>query len=289
MNRIFAFVLSAGLALSAQQAFASPAAVVEGVQMPAWVEHDGVSTPLAPGMALVGGDRVRTGADSRLLVKLAEGSHVKLGANASLYIAAIEPNHGGLFKAALKVFEGAFRFTTEALAKARRRDVSISLNTVTAGIRGTDLWGRSTADKQIVCLIEGKIEVRPDNESAITMDRPLEFYQRERGKSLPVGQVSPEQLAKWAAETEIAKGAGAAMRGGKWSLTLATTATQGEALDVYVSLRAAGYPARIYPAKTDGKRVYDVRIDQLPSLAEAAALAGRLRGNMGVGEPKVSK
>jgi len=288
MKRIHAIVLSAGLALAAAQAIAAPAAVVEGVKMPAWVEHDGVRTPLAPGMALIGGDQVQTGADSRLLVRLAEGSRVRLGANATLLIANIESNRGGFFRAALNVLEGAFRFTTEALAKARRREVSITLRTVTAGIRGTDLWGRSTDAKQIVCLIEGKIEVEPDNEGAITMDRPLQFYQREHGKSLPVGRVSPEQLAKWAAETEIAKGAGAAMRGGKWKLTLATATTQGEALDVYLRLRAAGYPARICPAKAGGKRVYHVRITQLPSRADAEALAGRLRGDMGVAEPKVS-
>ena len=289
MKRVHVLLLGAWLALVAVQAFADPAAVVEGVQSPAWVEHDGVSTPLAPGMVLVAGDRVRTGADSRLLVKLAEGSHVKLGANASLAITALEPDHGGLFKAAMNVLKGAFRFTTAALAKARRRDVNITLNTVTAGIRGTDLWGSSSADKQIVCLIEGKIEVKPDNEAAIMMDQPLEFYRREHGKSLPVGKVSPEQLAKWAAETEIRKGSGAAMRGGKWKLTLATVRTLGEALDLYDALSVAGYPARIYPATASGKRVYRVRITQLPSRAEAEALAGRLRGKLSVTEPKVSR
>ncbi|MGH8738454.1 MAG: SPOR domain-containing protein [Burkholderiales bacterium] len=288
MKRIHSVVLAAGLALLATQGIAAPAAVVEGVQMPAWVEHDGVRTPLAPGMALIAGDQVSTGADSRLLVRLAEGSRVKLGANATLAITELQPNRNGLFRAALHVLEGAFRFTTAVLAKARRRDVSITLNTVTAGIRGTDLWGRSTEDKQIVCLIEGKIEVKPDNEGAITMDRPLEFYQRERGKSLPVGQVSPEQLAKWAAETEIEQGAGAAMRGGKWKLTLAALPTQSDALDLYARVRAAGYPARIYPGMAGGKRVYRVRLTQLPSREEAEALAGRLRGKLGMAEPKVS-
>jgi hypothetical protein len=289
MKRAYSLLLGASLALAAVVAFAAPAAVVEGVQSPAWVEHDGLSTPLAPGTALVVGDRVRTGADARLLVKLAEGSHVKLGANASLAITALEPDHGGFFKAAMKVLEGAFRFTTAALAKARRREVSITLNTVTTGIRGTDLWGSSSADKQIVCLIEGKIEVKPDNEAAITMDQPLEFYQREHGKSLPVGKVSPEQLAKWATETEIEKGAGAATRGGKWKLTLATVRTQGEALDLYDALRVAGYPAGIYPGMSRGKRVYRVRMTQLPSRAEAEALAGRLRGKLGATEPEVSR
>jgi len=289
MKRASRLLFGAWLALAALQASADPAAVVEGVQSPAWVEHGGYSAPLAPGMALVAGDRVRTGPDSRLLVKLSEGSHVRLGANASLTISALEPKHHGVFEAAMSVLRGAFRFTTDELAKARRRNVSITFDTVTAGIRGTDLWGSSTPDKQIVCLIEGKIEVRPGNEAAITMDQPLQFYRREKGKSLPVGRVSAKQLAIWAAETEIQKGAGAALRGGKWKLTLATMRNEGDALDLYVGLRAAGYPAGIYPGEVRGRRVYRVRITQLPSRNEAEALAGRLRGRPGVNAPKVSR
>ena len=48
-------------------------------------------------------------------------------------------------------------------------------------------------------------------------------------------------------------GAGAAMRGGRWKLTRATTRTQGEALDLYGRLRAAGYPALVYPGLAHGK------------------------------------
>jgi hypothetical protein len=91
-------------------------------------------------------------------VKLSEGSLVKLGENAHLELKELEPSDS-LFKAALGVLQGAFRFTTAAVAKNRRRDISISVATVTAGIRGTDLWGKSSPDKQIVCLIEGKVEV----------------------------------------------------------------------------------------------------------------------------------
>jgi len=81
----------AAAALVAGQAFAQPAAVVEGVQMPAWVERSGRTSPVAPGMALQAGDQVRTGAGSRLLVKLSEGSLVKLGENGTLRIAELTP------------------------------------------------------------------------------------------------------------------------------------------------------------------------------------------------------
>ena len=103
------------LAVFAQIALAQPAAVVEGVQMPAWVERGGERKPLTVGTELKGGDAIRTGAGSRALVKLSEGSQVKLGENASLTIVEVNPDSGGFFKAAMRVAEGAFRFTTDLL------------------------------------------------------------------------------------------------------------------------------------------------------------------------------
>ena len=47
MARAQTLLLGASLGLPALQAFADPAApVVEGVQSPAWVEHDAASSPL---------------------------------------------------------------------------------------------------------------------------------------------------------------------------------------------------------------------------------------------------
>jgi len=293
MKRILQILFAALVAFAVSQAVAAPAAVVEGVQMPAWVER-AVSggmrrVPLAPGMELRGGDEVKTGAGSRVYIKLAEGSLVKLGENASLRLLDLQPERGGIFKAALNVLEGAFRFTTDLLAKERRREVSIRVATVTAGIRGTDLWGRSDrADRQIVCLIEGKIEVGAEGEAPVTMDQERQFYQRDKGQTKPLGFVEPTQLAQWARETEIADGQGAVRRGGKWRVTLASAGTQSEALSVYDQLRTAGYAAEIYPLNAGAKRVYVVRISRLPTKADAEALAAQLRGKHGVEEPKVS-
>jgi len=293
MKRMFGIVFAALLVFTALQAAAAPAAVVEGVQMPAWLERT-VSggmrrIPLAPGMELRGGDEVKTGAGSRLYIKLAEGSLVKLGENASLKLLDLQPDRGGFFRAALNVLEGAFRFTTDALAKERRRDVSIRVATVTAGIRGTDLWGKSDpADRQIVCLIEGRIEVGAEGEAPVTMDQERQFYQREKGQTKPLGFVEPVQLAQWAQQTEIAEGQGAVRRGGKWRVTLASVGTQGEALAIYDQVRTAGYAAEIHPAKAGEKRIYVVRISRLPTKADAEALAAQLRGKHGVEEPRVS-
>jgi cell division septation protein DedD len=288
MNCVPRLALAAGLAFALSSSFAAPAALVEGVQMPAWLERDGARAPLAPGVELRSGDRLSTGAGSRLQLRLAEGSRVKLGENASLQLAQINPQREGVFMAALRVVEGAFRFTTDVLAKARRREVSIQVATVTAGIRGTDLWGKSAPERQIVCLIEGKVEVGAEGETPVTMDQPLQFYNRVKGQTQPVGFVSPEQLKRWSEETEIEAGKGAARRGGRWRVTLGSFDTQAAALALYDSVRAAGFAAEIRPAGTPERWIYHVRIAQLPTREEAEALAARLRGQHGVAEPKVS-
>src|SRR3954469_19798418 len=81
---------------------AQVAATVEGVQMPAWVERAGQRLPALAGMELKAGDQVATGAGSRMLVKLADGSLVKLGENGQLRFAELNPAQD-LFRAALNV------------------------------------------------------------------------------------------------------------------------------------------------------------------------------------------
>ena len=286
----FGLVLACAQAVHAANPRGVGGAVVEGVQMPAWVERaDGSRAPLAPGMALSSGEQVRTGANARLLLRLSEGSKVKLGENGVLKIADLKPDEGGIFTATMSVLEGAFRFTTDALMKNRRRLVNINVTTVTVGIRGTDLWGKSDrADRQIVCLIEGSIEVGAAGEAAVTMDQPRQFYRRDKGVTAPIGFVEPAQLAQWALETEIASGRGAARSGGRWKVTLVSADTQEGALTVYDQARADGYAAEIRPVKDGDKHVYHVRIANLPSKEEAQSLAAQLRGKMGAAEPKVS-
>jgi hypothetical protein len=282
-----ALFLALFLAVASVHAVAQPAAVIDGVQMPAWRERDGSRVPLVPGMELRAGDRILTGKDARVLVKLSEGSVVKLGENGTLRLAALQPSQE-LFRAALQVLEGAFRFTTDVAAKARKREVSVRVSQVTIGIRGTDFWGRSRAEREIVCLIEGAIQVGADGEQAVRMDKPRQFYQRDKGKTQPVGFVEAKQLGQWALETEIGEGKGALRRGGRFGVQLATADTRAALLPVHRSLTEAGYPAEISQRKDGDKMSYVVRIRQLPSREEAQALADQLKGKFGVKEPRVS-
>jgi hypothetical protein len=282
-----ATLLAALLAVASLTALAQPAAVIDGVQMPAWRERDGTRVPLVPGMELRAGDRIVTGKDSRALVKLSEGSVVKLGENGRLVLQEVAASKE-LFRAALQVLEGAFRFTTDVAAKARKREVRVAVEQVTIGIRGTDFWGRSRSDVQIVCLIEGAIQVGAAGEQPATMNKPRQFYRREQGRTLPVGLVEAQQLAQWAQETEIADGRGALRRGGRFGVQLATADTREPLLASHKQLTDAGYPAEVAQRKQGQKSSYVLRIRQLPTREEAQSLADQLKGKFGVKDPKVA-
>jgi hypothetical protein len=282
-----ALLLSVLLAIASAPAMAQPAAVIDGVQMPAWRERDGNRVPLVPGMELRAGDRILTGKDSRVLVKLSEGSVVKLGENGTLRLAELQPSKE-LFRAALQVLEGAFRFTTDLAAKARKREVTVRVEQVTIGIRGTDFWGRSRAERQIVCLLEGAIEVGAAGEQPALMNQPRQFYVRDKGKTQPVGFVEAKQLAQWSLETDIQDGKGALRRGGRFSVQLATADKRDALVSIQKQLSDAGYPAEIAQRKAGDKLTHIVRIRQLPSRDEAQALADQLKGKFGVKEPRVS-
>jgi hypothetical protein len=279
-------LLAVGLAPAADQ----PS--VEAVQSPAWVERAGGREPLAVGMFLRNSDRVVTGADARIVLRMPEGSLVKLGSEAQLALDRLsvrrEPE-GTLVTAALEVLRGAFRFTTQAAARYRsRRQMDVRIATVTAGIRGTDIWGKAAEDRDIVCLIEGRISVQRGNDAAFVMDQPLSFYIAPKNAApLPVQPVAPEQLQKWALETDMQPGGGGARRNGRWRIDLARARTQAEALALYDRLREAGYPARIRPIRDAEDYAYAIEIRQLAAEAEAAALAARLMNVPGVTAPRI--
>ncbi|HEV8644896.1 MAG TPA: SPOR domain-containing protein [Burkholderiales bacterium] len=270
----FALLFSATTLLQA-----APAAVVEGVQLPAWFTRDGKRQPLATGTELRSNDEIATGVNSRLLLRLGDGSIVKLGENGQLRLSElVQRPQQNFLRATLKVLEGAFRFTTEAVQRTRAsRDITVQFPTITAGIRGTDIWGKNLGDKEVLVLIEGKITVTRAGDAPVEMKDPLTYLQAPKTGAATVESVLIEQLKAWAAETEIAAGQGAIRKGGRWKLYLASYDRQTEALALYDSLRRDGYPARILPQTGDDGQRYRVRIAGFPNEQEANALGARLK------------
>ena len=276
MRALIAWLLVAFPALAWGQA-----PVVDAVQYPAWLERGGHAVPLVPGTALEPSDRLRTGANARIQLKLPEGSAVKLGENARFVIERAE--NRGIFRAALSVLTGAFRYTTGIYGSGGAREVGIRVKNVTVGIRGTDLWGKSTADRDWVVLLEGKISVASDGNPAVTLDKPLDWYQKPRDSAPEISRADRKTVDEWARETEISSDGAAARQGGRWRTVAAVKPTRDDARALVRTLRAAGYPAEI--AAKGG--YFIVQVANLAGEAEARALMSAIRDVPGVALPTV--
>ncbi|MEQ1881401.1 MAG: FecR domain-containing protein [Burkholderiales bacterium] len=281
-------LLASLLLTTSLNSLAASDAVVEGVQLPAWLTRDTKRQPLAAGAILRAQDEISTGTNSRVLLRLGDGSQVKLGENARLKVSAIaQRREENLLTATLKVIEGAFRFTTSAALSARgRRNVSVQFPTVTVGIRGTDIWGKNLGDSEVVVLIEGAITISRAGDAPVEMKEPLTYLQAPRKGAASVQAVPAQQLGQWAAETEISPGHGFIVRGGRWKINLAEVDSQSAALAIHDRLRVDGYPVKVIPVGS-GQR-FRVLLSGLPSEKEAQSLAARIKTAHSDLEPKVA-
>jgi len=288
-------LLTAGLlvcGLAGTPALARDYAVVDSVQMPAWVERNGVRQPLAPGEALRNRDRVVTGGQARVVIALVEGSAVKLGENAQLEINALGRRENKVFTAAFDVARGAVRFTSDAFPGPRGQGaVNVRIATITAGIRGgTDLWGQADDERALICLLNGRISVFPAQGEVREMSEALSVYVAPRGAAPEhLRTVAPEQGDRWVLQTEVEAGGGYARRGGQWKVELASINSETGALALYDQARAAGYAVRIKPRRAAGGYLYSVRVAQLPSAPEANALAEKLTRSLALTAPVVTR
>lgn len=270
------------LLVSALPPLAAQPLVVEGVISPAWVERGGKREPLVSGMTLNAGDKVHTGSGSRMLLRMAEGSAVKLGENATLAIDdLLQKKDGGktLMNAAFDVVRGAFRFTTGVFAKdPAERNVKVKIATITAGIRGTDVWGRSTPQDDVVCLLDGQISVDHGGKQ-FSMAEPLLFFIVPRNQPpKPIASVSQQQVDKWSEETEIRDGNGAARRGGRYRVDVLATRDSGAALQAQNKAQEAGFPARVDSMRDSyGSESYEVHIAGFATTKDAAVAAAKLK------------
>ena len=281
LNALLPVLASLGMLLSTP-AFAAAAATVEAVQSPAWRDRGGVTVPLAAGMELRSGDVLRTGAGARAYLMLAEGSRVKLGEGArfSFHTRSLQPERS--FRGALDILAGAFRFTTGKLKKTLPREVAIRVGTATIGIRGTDLWGKTDRDGELVALIEGRIEITRAGQ-ATELAQPMTYYDAPTGKAAEVKALDPETFVKLTRQTEILPGDGAARAKGKWRVSAGSAASEDAALELYDQVREAGFAARIRPSEVEGGGWrYEVRLGGFSSAAEAEAAAARLKAATGL-------
>ena len=283
MNKYLASALLCFAAVFSTPLFAqSSVGKIDSLQLPAWLDRGGLTVPAAPGIALFPGDGLRTGKGARLLIALNEGSIVRLGENATFEVNKAE-RKGGIFNAALSVVEGAFRYSARAVSKSQSRNINISVSrNATIGIRGTDVWGRGRDDKDIVCLIEGKIDVTGNNNKTLRLDQPLQFFQSKRNAPPePVSYLDRKQLEIWAKETDLEAGKGAT-ENGQWKIVVGSFASRDALSAASLNLRSAGYGVERTANNT-------LVLSKLASEAQATELATALKTEFGLADVIVNR
>ena len=270
---------------------AAPGITVDAVQMPAWTSRDGKRHPLSPGDAVGTAQEIETAANAGLVLRMAEGSLVRLGEKTRLGVQRLEVNNADgriAVRSELKLFDGFFRFATSAVAKvAGQRQIDVSLRTATIGIRGTDFWSMTDAEHDAACLFEGNIALATRDQGALTLDKPTAFWARFFNQPVkPVGNATPDELAKFLKSTELSSGKGVAVVGGRWRVVAAVAGSDAAAQALATRLRDAGYPAQVRAKDSAGKKVHEVRIngfatrDDAQSILEKIATLDGVRGRV---------
>jgi hypothetical protein len=255
MKTLFrAFTLAAAIAASPAMAAIS----VDSLNFPVWVERGARMESLAPGDRLDAGDIVNTGKTGRVWLEAEDGSVIKLGQGARFVVDRDRLDTSAdetIYDAAFRVLRGAFRFTGSFFPRRQElpHRVDFQVGAITAGVRGTDIWGSSGEDEDFVALLEGRIEVRSQSDTAQLMDQPLTLYRKQ--KQLPADKVSPISMSvvgELAMQTELSVEAGIAARDGAYELVLASVA--GAAFDPgsLDRFRRAGYPVEAVSAEIGG-------------------------------------
>ena len=280
MHTIHPFLRVLFVALAAFFAAPSWAATAIGevaqVQAPAWLEREGGMRALAPGMPIYSGDRIRTGSNARVYLDFADGGRVKLGEFASFAVTSPSTAPQRLLQGVFDLAQGAFRYTTSLVAgKNRQRELAIKVGTATIGIRGTDVWGKAAADRDLVALIEGRIELTR-NGQAVPI-QAMQVMDVEKAAASTVRPLDAATLARLAAQTDIAAGGGAtAPKGSRgFPVVLEAAATQGEALAMLDALAAEGIAARVRVAGSGDAARYTLHLGPFASDDDARKVAVR--------------
>lgn len=221
------------------------------LQPPAWVERGDSREALRPGAALYPGDRLHTGTGGRVHIELEDSSTIKLGEASEFELPALQViddgSDTGLLKGALKVLKGAFRFTTGAMSQFRKRDLAVYVGpAITSGIRGTDIFAKSDDKQDLLCLLEGVVEVSSPDAPVQTMDQPNTFYVVPRGQpAKPIIPTPPEKLATWLPSIEMRPTEAALQAGGRFRLVLLSANSEAGAAREAARFSALGYPVDV--------------------------------------------
>jgi hypothetical protein len=264
------------------------AAVVEGIQFPAWIERGGVRQALTPGESVRRGEMILTGNPSRVLLRLPDRSVVKLGDDSQFRFDELVAQRGARdgdapgavdVRASFRLVTGTIRYASDTLSKAfgSKRQISLTIATATIGVRGTDFWSMTDADHDAVCVFDGAVDIQRPSQEPIVLDKPSAFWVVFTGRPpTPPGVATPDQLKKFISQVEATPGAGIGLPGGAWRVTLGVFPTRSAAQAQAAEVRGRGYPAVVRDISSSGVTVHEVHVPELATRADAQSVAGKL-------------
>ncbi len=269
-------------------------ATLAAMQPPVWLEQDGRMTPLRPGDSFGQGAELVTGPGARARLNLPDGGVVRLGERARFALDQLEMQSAdeGLVTAATRVLRGAFRYTTGLLEREREREVTVEVGVYTAGIRGTDIWGRSReADGDLMALLDGEIEVFIAGQDAPLRPEPLTFLSRAPGTEAgrDPQPIDMDTLGEWAAETDLHPHQGVMEPAAPWTLVLMSVRDRSVAEATAEGLREAGYAVAVSGAQVHGRNWHRVILPDFVSSRDAAHIGEQLDGRLDVEGPWVKR
>lgn len=164
----------------------------------------GFSRPLQEGSTILVGDRVVTGADSRLRLVMTDGAVLTLGSTSTVTVEAWDEDEN-VARAALNVLEGVFLAASGAIARLGPDRMVVTTPVATLGIRGTEVWGDALPDRLAVALLSGTAVSVSTPQGVVEMTIPGSGLDVVAGEELPpIRQWGPPRLQAAAAAVAFA-------------------------------------------------------------------------------------
>lgn len=113
-----------------------------------------LTRPVRTGSVILVGERIETGPQARLELRMREGTTLTLGAESDLVITAIAPSEDG-GPAVLRLLRGVFLATTAAIAGRRWNALTVITDGAVLGVRGTTVWAERSAEGLAVLMVDG--------------------------------------------------------------------------------------------------------------------------------------
>ena len=192
-------LFTSGLALGAEAAAAGEVLLLRGAVT---ATQDGKTLRLYRGATIIVGDRLRTGTNGRLKLRMIDGTEITLGENSEFIVRAYELNAAaGIGRSALELTRGFFRAVTGKITKLRDNTFEVKTPLAIIGVRGTDFWGEQQPNRFRVAMLSGTaITVRNDYGS-------VEITEAGLGTEITAPGQAPRVPFRWSPE-EISKAAG---------------------------------------------------------------------------------